>query len=209
MKLIGMLDSPFVRRVAISMSLLDLPYEHCNWSVGRDLERIRAYSPLGRVPALVLQDGEVLTESGAILDCLDDRVGPMRALLPATGAARRGALQIISVAIGAAEKGRDQIYEQAMRPAGKRHAPWLERIRSQMHGALGVLEARCATPSAYLVEERLTQADITLACVHTFLTDTVLKGETVRYPRLATRTAGLESLAAFRATYTPFFMPGG
>ena len=132
----------------------------------------------------------------------------MRALLPATGAARRRALQIISVAIGAAEKGRDQIYEQAMRPAEKRHAPWLERLQSQMHGALGVLEAQCATPAAYLVEERLTQADITLACVHTFLADTVLKDEAARYPQLATRVAGLESLAAFRATYTPFVMPG-
>ena len=85
MKLIGMLDSPFVRRVAISLQLLELPYEHCNWSVGRDFDQIRAYSPLGRVPALVLDDGAVLTESSAVLDYVDDRVGAARALLPPTG----------------------------------------------------------------------------------------------------------------------------
>ena len=45
-----MLDAPFVRRVAVSMQLLDIGYEHADWSVGRDFDRIRAYNPLGRVP---------------------------------------------------------------------------------------------------------------------------------------------------------------
>ena len=66
MLLIGMFDSPFVRRVAVSMQLLKIPFEHADWSVGRDFERIRQYSPLGRVPALVLDDGEVLSESASI-----------------------------------------------------------------------------------------------------------------------------------------------
>jgi glutathione S-transferase len=114
--LIGMLDSPFVRRVAVSMQLLDIGYEHANWSVGRDFDRIRAYNPLGRVPTLVLDDGEVLCESAVILDHLDERVGAARALLPAAGSARREALRQMAMAIGAAEKGREQIYERAFRP---------------------------------------------------------------------------------------------
>jgi glutathione S-transferase len=125
--LIGMLDSPFVRRVAVSMRLLDLSYEHASWSVGKDFDRIRAYNPLGRVPTLVLDDGEVLAESAVILDYLDELVGPARALLPAGGTERRAALKRMALAMGAAEKGRDQIYEQAFRPPDKRHAPWLER----------------------------------------------------------------------------------
>ena len=56
MLLIGMFDSPFVRRVAISMKLLGLSFEHANWSVGKDFDRIRQYNPLGRVPTLVLDD---------------------------------------------------------------------------------------------------------------------------------------------------------
>ncbi len=77
--LIGMFDSPFVRRVAVSMHLLGIPFEHRNWSVGKDFERIREFNPLGRVPTLVLDDGEALIESAAILDYLDDFVGPARA----------------------------------------------------------------------------------------------------------------------------------
>ena len=92
MLLIGMFDSPFVRRVAISMQLLDIGYQHADWSVGKDFDRIRQYNPLGRVPTLVLDDGAVLSESAAILDYLDDRVGPTRALLPASGPQRREAL---------------------------------------------------------------------------------------------------------------------
>jgi glutathione S-transferase len=68
MLLIGMFDSPFVRRVAVSMKLLGIPFEHGNWSIGRDFDRIREYNPLGRVPTLVTNDGEKLMESAAILD---------------------------------------------------------------------------------------------------------------------------------------------
>jgi glutathione S-transferase len=209
MKLIGMLDSPFVRRVAISLQLRDLPFEHCNWSVGRDFDRIRAYSPLGRVPALVLDDGEVLTESSALLDYLDDLVGPGRALLPPTGLPRREALRLMAHAIGAAEKGRDQVYERAMRPAEKVHAPWAARLEAQMHGALSVLEG-VATQRGdrWLVGDRLSQADITVACVATFLGDTVLPDLAARYPQVGAFTARCELLVPFAATRTPFFMPG-
>jgi glutathione S-transferase len=78
MLLIGMFDSPYVRRVAISMKRLGLPFEHGNWSVGADFERIRQYSPLARVPVLVMDDSVVLVESSAILDAVDDLVGPAR-----------------------------------------------------------------------------------------------------------------------------------
>src|SRR5258708_1943963 len=89
MILIGMFDSPFVRRVAVTMNLLAIPFEHRNWSVGKDFDRVREFNPLGRVPTLVLADGESLIESAAILDYLDDFVGPKRALLPPSGRDRR------------------------------------------------------------------------------------------------------------------------
>ena len=79
MLLIGMFDSPFVRRVAVTMKLLQLPCEHANWSIGRDFDRIRQYNPLGRVPTLVVERGECLMESSAILDYLDELAGPERA----------------------------------------------------------------------------------------------------------------------------------
>ncbi len=212
MKLIGMLDSLFVRRVAISMQLLRMPYEHADWSVGKDFDRIRQFSPLGRVPTLVLDDGSVLIESAAILDYLDDLVGPSRALVPATGPQRRAVLQIMAHATGAAEKGRDVIYDELWRPAEKRHAPWVARCSSQMHGALGELEkiaaARGASP--WLVSDQLTQADITSTCVFTFLCDSLnVANDGHAYPALMGLVARCEALPEFRATRTAWLRPSG
>jgi glutathione S-transferase len=210
MKLIGTFDSPFVRRVAISMQRLGMQFEHLNWSVGKDFERIRQYSRLGRVPTLVLDDGASLCESAAILDYLDDLAGPDRALLPPSGLKRRDSLQIMSTAIGAAEKGRDQIYERVFRPAEKRHEPWLERIKSQMHGALSELEQRVAARGTqrWLIEDRLTQADITLGCAFTFVAESVgLVQQDTPYPALWSFVAQCEALPEFQSTKTPFFVP--
>jgi glutathione S-transferase len=209
MLLIGMLDSPFVRRVAVSMRLLGMAYEHGNWSVGRDLERIRQYSPLGRVPTLVLDDGTVLTESAAILDDLDQQVGAARALLPADGPDRRVALQRMALSIGAAETGRDQLYERLFRPAEKQHAPWLARRAMQMHAALAELERLAPAGGDWLLGGRMTQADITLACCYTFLSDAVPLAADAPYPRLRQLVERCESLPEFLATRTPWFAPGG
>jgi len=210
MKLIGMFDSPFVRRVAITLTHLEIPFEHANWSVGNDFESIRKFSPLGRVPALVLDDGEVLIESSAILDHLDERVGPARALLPASGPSRRRALQLVAQAIGAAEKGRELVYERVMRPAEKRHEPWVARCLSQMHAALVDLDRAClrAGPGMWLVDERLTQADITVACVYTFVSQaTDFTARSAAYPALGALVARCESLPAFVATRVAWFAP--
>ena len=104
MILIGQYDSPFVRRVAIAMRLYGLSFEQRPWSVFGDAEKIAQYNPLMRVPTLVMGNGEVLIESGAILDHLDESVGPDRALLPQSGAPRRAALRRIALMTGAADK---------------------------------------------------------------------------------------------------------
>jgi len=209
MQLIGMFDSPYVRRVAISMRRLGLPFEHRNWSVGADFDRIRSYSPLGRVPVLVLEDGTSLVESAAILDALDDLAGPSRALLPATGTSRREALRLQSLAVAAAEKAREVVHERMVRPPEKFHEPWVARCRDQMHGALGVLEQACERrgPSGWLVEDRLTQADITTASMCTFLAESMaIFGEPARYPLLRAHNRQCEALPEFAATYSKWFM---
>jgi glutathione S-transferase len=65
---------------------------------------MRATNPLGRIPSLVLDDGEVLIDSAAILDWLDQTVWPERALLPPAAAERRRALRLIKLATGAIDK---------------------------------------------------------------------------------------------------------
>ena len=210
MLLIGMFDSPFVRRVAITMKLLDMPFEHANWSIGRDFDRIREYNPLGRVPTLVLRSGESLMESGAILDYLDEAAGRERALLPPDGADRRQALKLMAMATGAAEKGVLQVYEGVFRPEEKRHRPWLERLRVQMSSSLAAIDRYAGERGAsqWLVGKRMTQADITAACVFTFLNDTLkVAADRVMFQSLATLAARCESLPAFQETHVPFFVP--
>lgn len=207
MQLIGMFDSPYVRRVAVSLRLLGFAFEHRNWSVGKDLEQIKRYNPLGRVPALVLDDGEVLVESAAILDYLDEQVGPDRALLPARGEARRRALKLMAIATGAADKGVAQLYEGAFRPASMRHEPWVARCRSQMEEGLAELErVAAATRTEWLLGAALTQADITVTAASTFLHE-ALQLDAGRYPALTQRVARAEALPAFREFHQPFFVP--
>jgi glutathione S-transferase len=204
-----MFDSPFVRRVAVSMNLLWVPFEHRNWSIGKDFELIRQFNPLGRVPTLVQPDGEALIESSAILDLLDENAGPERALLPRAGESRREALRIIAIAIGAAEKGVIQVYETAFRPPEKRYRPWLERCHTQMHAGLAELDRLSQARSGeWLVGDRLTQADVTATCVYTFLSDALaLNRDSIAYPGLSALAARCEAMSEFSSVKAEWFAP--
>jgi glutathione S-transferase len=205
-----MFDSPYVRRVAVSMNLLGMEFEHRNWSVGKDFELIRQFNPLGRVPTLVQHDGESLIESAAILDLLDEYAGPDRALLPRSGKDRREAMRILAVATGAADKGVAQIYESVFRPPEKRHRPWVERCQTQMHAALAELNRLSQTRAGeWLIGDRLTQADITTTCVYTFLIEALaINGAAVAYPGLAALAERCEALPEFRSVRAEWFSPG-
>lgn len=210
MLLIGMFDSPFVRRVAVTLKLLDLRFEHANWSVGKDFERIREYNPLGRVPTLVLANGEKLFESAAILDYLDELVGAERALMPASGPERRQALNLMAMATGAAEKGVLQLYEGVFRPESKRHQPWLDRLRLQMNASLAAIDRYISDRGVaqWLVGKRMTQADVTAVCAFTFLNDSLrVASDAVMFHSLATLAARCEALPAFSETRAPFAAP--
>jgi glutathione S-transferase len=208
MILIGMFDCPFVRRVAVSLRLLGVPFQHRNWSVVRDFELIRQFNPLGRVPALVQPDGEPLIDSTAILDFLDGRAGPERALLPPVGDERRRALHIVSLALGAANKSMLLLDETLYRPEEKRYSPRTERYRNQIHGALAEIDRLSQMQiGEWMVGRRMTQADITLTCVFTFLCDALeLDQSWVIYPGLSALSARCEALPEFgelRAKFTP------
>jgi glutathione S-transferase len=212
MMLIGMYDSPFVRPVAISLNLFKIPFEHADWSVGKDFDRIRKHNPLGRVPTLVLDDGEAMIEASAILDYLDERAGAERALLPVSGPDRRTALRIIALINGAGEKGRDQMYERLFRPQEKWHQPWIDRCSQQMHGALGELERIAARKGdeQWLIGSRMTRADLMVTCIYTLLSDAVdTKLKEGLYPKLGAHVRRCESLPEFKATYVPWSAPQG
>ena len=195
MILAGQYDSPFVRRVAISLRVLGFAYEHDTRSIFGDFDAMRTLSPLGRIPSLVLDDGTVLIDSGAILDWLDQTVGPNRALVAPDGPRRTSALRLIAYACGAIEKIGAACYERVIRPPQYRWPEWIERCRTQGVGAIELL-ARETWPEA------LDQAQITTACMvrHVRLVDADLMPPG-RYPALDALSNRLEERAEFRATY--------
>jgi glutathione S-transferase len=196
MILIGQYDSPFVRRVAVSLRVLGLNYEHDARSVFADFDAMRRINPLGRIPSVVLDDGEVLIDSAAILDWLDESVGPERALIPHTGAERRHVLRRMALATGVIDKAGAAAYERLIRPAAYRWPDWIERCLTQAAGGLEALAAEQWPESA-----QLDQAEITTACMLRYLRIAVpelLPGG--RYPSLDALSARCEARPEFSAT---------
>jgi glutathione S-transferase len=195
MILVGQYDSPFVRRVAISLRVLGFDYEHDIRSVFGDFDAMLKVNPLGRIPSLVLDDGEILIESGAILDWLDQTVGPERALVPPAGAARRCALRLVALATGAVDKIGAATYERLVRPSPLRWPEWVARCRTQGLGAIKALASE-PWPSA-----PLDQAQISTACmiryIHMADPDLMPPG---RYPTLDALSARCEARPEFKAT---------
>ena len=207
MILIGQYDSPFVRRVAIALRLYDLPFEHRPWSTFGDADRLAAFNPLRRVPTLVLDDGEVLIESGAILDHLDERVGPARALIAANGPPRRHALKVCALATGMADKAVSLVYEKLLHRTTSEQ--WMERCRMQLSGVLDVLHAdRSARTSRFWFGGAIGHADIAVACGLRFLRE-AHPGlfDAGRWAALAAHAALCESLPAFREIAQEFLPP--
>jgi len=204
--LVGQYDSPFVRRVAISMRLLGFAYQHDTRSVFGDFDAMRKVNPLGRIPSLVFADGEVLIDSAAILDWLDEQAGPGRALLPRAGAARRQALRLIALATGAVDKIGAANYERLIRPPERRWPEWIERCLVQFRGAVEEL-AKTSWPTG----GRPDQAAITTACMIAYarLTDPAALPPG-RHPSLDALAAHCEALPAFLATsVTDYAVPRG
>jgi glutathione S-transferase len=203
--LIGQYDSPFVRRVGIALTHAALPFARLPWSVFSDARRLGTVNPLGRVPALVLEDGRVLVDSHAMLDHIDRRTGvPMR---PASGAARDEALRCEGLAVGLAEKAVALLYEARLHrvPDGE----WMARCRAQMAAAALALEAEAARrPSPFWFGDSLSHADIALACAWRFVREAhpgALAEQ--RLLGLVAQCAALERLPAFRAVVQPFIPP--
>ena len=199
MILVGQMDSPFVRRVAVSMNLYAVAYERNVISVYADAEAVRAVNPLGKVPALVLDDFETLFDSQMILDHLDEEAGPDRALTPAKGKARREVLASVAVALGLAEKVVALNFETKQRPAETIDDGVIARLETQVSSALDWLEAR--QPAPWLSGGAMTQADVTAACALTHLANRrpeLFPG--AAYPALSDLRRRCEDFTAFKAS---------
>jgi glutathione S-transferase len=200
MRLIGVNRSPYTRRVAITLAALGVSYEQRCVSGFGNREEVRGHNPLGRIPALVLDDGETLIDSGAIVDHLDETYGGERPTVPRAGAERRAVLRVAATMMGACDKGLQAAYHRNHTPAEKRHQPWVDDCTAQMVHALAAVDTMVDSAAPYLLMGRLTQADIT-AFVAERLARFGLNVDTAeRVPRLYAHARKLGEEAAFRST---------
>ena len=209
MFLIGQYDSPFTRRVAIALRLYGLTFEHRPWSTFGEGDRIAPYNPLRRVPTLVLDGGGAVIDSTAILDYLDELVGPERAMIAERGPARRQALRVCALASGLGDKAVSLLYERVLRKEPSKI--WVDRCEAQVGGVLEVLEKeRDGVITPYWFGAGIGHADIAVACVLRFAREAhPALFPAARYPALEAHAARCEALPAFIEIVQPLQPPSG
>ena len=200
MKLIGMLDSPYVRRVAISAKCLGIPLEHESVSVFRNFEQFQQINPVVKAPTLVLADGEVLMDSTLIIDYLEALAAPGKSLIPNDMEQRLRSLRLIGLALAACEKSVQLYYERHLRPAEIQYTPWVERVEGQLASAYSALE-RELQKQPLKIDGSIAQDGITLAVAWSF-TNLVVPDQVqaAQFPRISAFTAYAEGLEVFVGT---------
>ena len=195
MQLIGMLNSPYVRRVAVTLLTAGVTFRHRPISLFRHIDEFSKISPLLKAPTLLADDGTALLDSGVILEYLAVRSAAVAALMPATLEAFRAT----GLALTVCEKAVQFHYERALRSPEQRSETWVARVVGQLTKGLEALD-REAPASGWIGEAGIGAADITVACAFGFiqgmLADLV---DPALYPSLAAFGARAEELPAFRA----------
>ena len=196
MILIGQYDSPFVRRVAVTLNLYHLPFTRNTMSVFSDAEQMKHFNPLVRIPSLKLDNDELLWESDYIIDHLDERVGPARALIPQEGEERRHVLQTTALSKGCVDKAGAVVYERHFHPSEHRSTEWESRCLDQLRGGLAELEHRAT--KRWFHGDRLTHADVMTGCMLGYLVLRLPEAfPESRYPKLHAFAQRCELNAAF------------
>ncbi len=204
MILVGQYDSPFVRRVAVALHHYGLPFERRVLSVFHDFDAMLSINPLGKVPSLILADGEVIYDSRAILEYLEGLAPTDRRLTPSEPARHREMLRIETVGLGLAEKTYERAIEFSRRSLGTQDPVWIARLERQIASALAWLEAGLeagleALPHAeWLVGDRMTRAELAVTVATTYVLEKLPQlygpGD---FPHLEAQRQKCEALAPF------------
>lgn len=198
--LYGLMDSPFVRRTAISMTFLGLTYEHTKWSIFRNAAEYSNKNPLLKAPTLVLDDGTVLMESAIILEYLERLAPSEKSLMPKDLSALAKAQRVTGIALIACEKGVQLMLERMVREEAQRSDMFLQRFTSQLQAAFFAIESELPEGEGWIAADRPMQADITAAVTWGFIQSLhadLVPAET--YPKYAAFAERAEALPAFRA----------
>ena len=187
--------SPFGRKIKIAVAMLGLAdqIEIVKTDTMDPTDCIREQNPLGKIPALVLDDGPVLYDSRVILDYLDHRAGG-GGLYPAVASERFRVLTQAALADGLVDAAILQVYEVRFREAPLRSPTWIAYQAEKVGRALAAFERNPPTGAR-------TIADISLACALGYLDlrfDGTWRGA---HPRLVHWLAAFEAeVPSFEAT---------
>ncbi|CAB3772774.1 glutathione S-transferase family protein [Paraburkholderia humisilvae] len=199
MQLIGPWLSGYTRRVGVTLHLLNIPFEHVPYHAYQQRDRVRAFSPMMRVPALQLDDGQLLIDSGAIVDYLDSFVPSAQRLMPDGGAARVHAMQLVGYATACYDKLARYCDELMLRPEAYRLPHLQAGYEEQMLIGFDVLNAARAEP--WFLGSSISQADV--MTVVAFQSAAVAMPRTVNsdaFPRLAALAQRAMQMPAFSLT---------
>ncbi|MBS0967921.1 glutathione S-transferase [Chimaeribacter arupi] len=161
MKLIGSYTSPYVRKISVMLLEKGIPFDFVNDSPWADGTQVPHVNPLGKVPALVADDGEIWFDSPVIAAYVDTLPGGSP-LLPADPAAALRVRRLEALADGVTDAAVALVLEKR-READKQDAAWVVRQREALNRGLDALEQHAAA-RRYLNGETLNLADIAVAC---------------------------------------------
>ncbi|WP_434670943.1 glutathione S-transferase family protein (plasmid) [Klebsiella sp. B345] len=165
-KLIGMMDSPYVRRVAVSLELYGVAFESQPLSVFSTFEEFSRINPAVKAPTLILDNGTRLMDSSLILNYFEAQAAPEQKLLPMTPDALAKDLQTLGFILAASEKAVQNVYEHNLRPMEKQYNPWVERITLQLLAACQEWDTLLETRPANAVAD---QVAVTSTVIWTFI----------------------------------------
>ena len=152
--------SPFGRKVKIAANLLGLS-DHIQ-IVAADTndasDILRQQNPLGKIPTLILDNGETLFDSRVIIEYLDHLAGGGR-IIPRDTDARFAALRLQALCDGIMDASILRVYEARYRPEAIHHQPWLDYQTEKVTRGFASLEA---TPPT--LDPMPDVGQITLAC---------------------------------------------
>ena len=136
------LASPYARKIRIAADILGLAdrIEIAGVDLADPADSIRVQNPLGKIPALALEDGSSLYDSRVIAEYLDHLAGGDR-LFPAEPARRFAALRLQALGDGICDAALLIRYESASRPEALRYQPFVELQQGKIDRALKALEA--------------------------------------------------------------------
>ncbi|MHA3052159.1 glutathione S-transferase family protein [Acinetobacter sp. ANC 4640] len=189
MKLYGMLDSPFVRRVAISLASQQVNFELIQLSVFSSFNEFSQINPVVKAPTLLLEDGTYLMDSTLILQYLEHQQKLSFFALSAQG------YQLLGLILALAEKAVQYVYETQLREEKLQNPAWKQRVLLQSEKACQAIEQQIQDYPFYPAD----QVCISLAIVWTFIQNklTGLIAE-VNYPHITQLQQQMEQTEVFQ-----------